>query len=60
MTYAEASSVNDLIDSKLDNFGELLGPEESLVDNVTTTYIEDPRFSGYKVLWISIVISCLR
>ncbi len=50
MTYAEASSVNDLIDSKLDNFGELLGQRESLVDNVTTTYIEDPRFSGYKVL----------
>jgi len=50
MTYAEASSVNDLIDSKLENFGELLGPQESLVDNVTTTYIEDPTFSGYKVL----------
>ena len=50
MTYAEASSVNDLIDSKLDNFGEMLGPQESLVDNVTTTYIEDPTFSGYKVL----------
>ena len=50
MTYAEASSVNDLIDSKLENFGEMLGPQESLVDNVTTTYIEDPTFSGYKVL----------
>jgi len=50
MTYAEASSVNDLIDSKLENFGELLGPQESLVDSVTTTYIEDPTFSGYKVL----------
>ena len=50
MTYAEASSVNDLIDSKLENFGELLGPQESLVDRVTTTYIEDPTFSGYKVL----------
>ena len=50
MTYAEASSVNDLIDSKLENFGELLGPQESLVNSVTTTYIEDPTFSGYKVL----------
>tara|TARA_E500000318_G_scaffold22723_1_gene23152 strand:- start:153 stop:1679 length:1527 start_codon:yes stop_codon:yes gene_type:complete len=50
MTYAEASSVNDLIDSKLETFGELLGPQESLVDGVTTTYIEDPTFSGYKVL----------
>ena len=50
MTYREANSVNDLIDSKLDSFGEALGINHSMVENVTTTYIEDPTFSGYKVL----------
>jgi len=50
LTYREAAAATDLIDSKLDNFGELLGSQESLVSNIIFQYIEDPTFTGYKVL----------
>ena len=50
LTYREAAAATDLIESKLDNFGELLGSQESLVSNIIFQYIEDPTFTGYKVL----------
>jgi hypothetical protein len=50
LTYREAAAATDLIDSKLENFGELLGSQETLVSNINFQYVEDPTFTGYKVL----------